>query len=146
MTITTDLLTGIAGMLQTAGIGVTASGTPFAPTDTAITYLDQPADPDHAITLTDYPVSDDARLPLTEVGVQIRMRGAPSDWQGVLAIRDAVYTLLQSATNLPFGSITVIQLLRHSSLPDGQDDLMRYEYVDNYYADIDLPATVNRPG
>ncbi|HET6917667.1 MAG TPA: hypothetical protein VFH56_16390, partial [Acidimicrobiales bacterium] len=72
-------------------------------------------------------------------------RGVPNDPLDNAQLRDAVNTALQSEAALTFGSVTVAQALRISSIPMGIDDNRRFEYADNYTFDVQLPSTANRP-
>lgn len=147
MSATFDLLDGIGATLAAAGL-VTyplAAGSTYGPTDTALAFARMPADPDRCVVLTDYAPSDDAGNPWGQRRVQIRTRGLPGRPDDAWALRDGIFVALQSASALTFGSVTVAQCLRVSSLPMGQDANLRFEYADNYLFDVQVPATVSRP-
>jgi hypothetical protein len=147
MSETFDLLDGIGQMLAAAGL-VTyplAAGAAYAPTDTALTFARMPADPDRCVVLTDYTVGDSAANPWTQIRVQVRTRGLPGRPDDVWTLRDGIYQLLQSAQARTFGSVTVAQCLRVSSIPLGQDANLRFMYADNFTLDVQLPSTSNRP-
>jgi hypothetical protein len=144
---TLDLLDGIGQTLAAAGL-VTyplATGATYAPTDTALAFARMPADPDRCVVLTDYAATDAAANPWSQIRVQLRTRGLPNRPDDVWALRDGIYALLQSVAGLTFGSVTVAQCLRVSSIPMGQDANLRFMYADNYAFDVQVPATVNRP-
>lgn len=144
---TLDLLDGIGQTLAAAGV-VTyplTAGQTYAPTDTALAFARMPQAPDRCVVLTDYTVSDDAANPWGQVRVQVRTRGLPNRPDDVWALRGGVFAVLQSAQALTFGTVTVAQCLRVSSIPMGQDANMRFEYADNYQFDVQVPATANRP-
>jgi len=144
---TLDLLDGIGQTLAAAGL-VTyplGAGATYAPTDTALASARMPADPDRCVVLTDYTLSDDAANPWSQIRVQVRTRGLPNRPDDVWALRDGVFQVLQSMSALTFGTVTVAQCLRVSSIPMGQDANLRFMYADNYTFDVQVPATANRP-
>lgn len=144
---TGDLLTGIAQELAAAGV-VTwplAAGAVYAAGQTGLAFSLMPQAPDRVVCLTAYATSDDAANPWSSVRVQVRTRGLPDDPLDLAALRDAVYAVLQSASALTLGSVTVAQSLRVSSVPLGIDVNRRFEHSDNYQFDVQLPATANRP-
>lgn len=146
MSATSDLLYGLAQFLAAAGVATyRADGSAYLGSETAVVFALMPQEPDRVVCLTDYTLSDDAANPWSQVRVQVRTRGLPNDPMDVRALRDAVYDALQSEAALTFGTVTVAQVLRVSSIPLGLDDNRRYELADNYTLDVQLPATVNRP-
>lgn len=147
MSITFDLLDGIGQTLAAAGLVryPLAAGQTYAATDTGLAFARLPAEPDRCVVLTDYTVTDDAANPWGQIRVQVRTRGLPGRPDDVWALRDGIYQLLQSTSALIFGSVSVAQCLRVSSIPMGQDDNLRFTYADNYACDVQVPATVNRP-
>lgn len=147
MSLTFDLLDGIGQTLAAAGL-VTyplAAGQTYAASDTGLAFARMPSEPDRCVVLTDYTVSDDAANPWGQVRVQVRTRGLPNRPDDVWALRGGVFAVLQSAQALTFGTVTVAQCLRVSSIPMGQDANMRFEYADNYQFDVQVPASANRP-
>lgn len=146
MSPTSDLLTGLAQFLADQGVVTYRSdGSAYAASETGVVFGLMPQTPDRVVCLTDYPVNDDAANPWSQVRVQIRTRGVPNDPLDNAQLRDAVNTALQSKAALTFGSVTVAQALRISSIPMGIDDNRRFEYADNYQFDVQLPSTANRP-
>lgn len=145
MSNTGDLLSGLAGDLVAAGVGVTASSTPFASTDTAIVYSRMPQAPDRVVVLSAYKVGGDSpAYPSGQVNVQVRTRGNPNDPGDADTLDDAVYDVIQGLKDRLYGGVHVTQALVKSSLPLGQDGNNRYERSTNYVLDVDLPATTNR--
>jgi hypothetical protein len=146
VSITTDLLDGFAGVLVAAGVATYRSdGSTYLPGETAVTFTILPQTPDRVVTLTDYPVLDDPKLPMASIGVQVRVRGIPGSPRDVQALRDSIYTALQGLADQTWGSVHAVQVYRRSSIPNGQDTSLRFEYFENYYVDVDLPVTANRP-
>lgn len=146
MSVTTDLLEGIAGMIAGAGLGVTFSPTGvYTASQTGVFMMMMPAAPDRVVTLTAVNQGDDISMPLGQVMVQVRGRGLPNRPTDVVKLLDDIFDVLHGATNLVFGSATVIQMNRKVSVPMGMDDSKRWERADQYYLDVDFPATTNRP-
>ncbi len=144
-----DLLDGLAQMAQTAGI---ANYTPpYSVSDTGI-YMsqmpmgDEASNPgtDRAVVFSAYALNDAVSLPMGQITVQVRTRGLEDPFD-VNVLDDQCYQLYQGLTDRTFGSVHVIQMLRKSSLPMGQDSNRRWERSSNYVCDVDLPPTSNRP-
>lgn len=146
MSTTSDLLYGVAQFLADAGVATyRADGSKYQTGETGVVFALMPQTPDRVVCLTDYTLSDDAANPWSQARIQVRTRGLPDDPMDVRALRDDVYDTLQSAADLTFGSVTVAQILRVSSIPLGVDTNNRFELADNYNFDLQLPATANRP-
>jgi hypothetical protein len=139
-----DLLNGVAALIATAGIAAFDQNGVYQPTDTGIFFKAVNPTPDRIITLTAYQVSDAVTMPETRYGVQVRMRGT-TDPRDVDELGDSVFTLLHGLTGAQFGSVTVEQMLRQSSITLGQDSAKRWERADAYYVDAGLTPTPNRP-
>lgn len=144
MSVTTDLLEGIAGMIV-AGVAGTTYNPSAATVNGGILLKFMPASPDRVITLTAVFQGDDITMPLGQVMVQVRGRGLPNRPTDVDDLLDSIFTVLHGTTNLTFGSVTVIQMNRKVSVPMGMDDSKRFERVDQFYLDLDFPASANRP-
>ena len=141
-----DLLTGLAGILNTAGAGTyRGDGSAYLATETAITFGDMPDQPNRCITLATYPLTDAPKEALSQVGVQVRSRGLPGDFLDASDLNDAVFNALQGLQERTFGTCYLIQLLRKSSIPMGMDASKRWETSSNFYADINPPTTPLRP-
>jgi len=146
MSHTNDLLTGLAGDIAAAGIGVYRSdGSAFLPTETGIGIGQLPETTDRAIALTDYGTTgDDITQPLSTIAVQIFCRGARNDRRDLNALRDPIYLLVQGMTHKNYGTCHVIQAYRFSSVPLGVDDAGRFLQADNYYFECNTPASAYR--
>lgn len=140
----TDLLVGVAELLDTAGAG-TWNGLGVAaatgPTDTAIALRQTPPDPDRSITLTDYPVTSNARLTDTVTGVNIRVRGrTPSQASATAA---AVYAALHALGRTALGTapnvILVTDAYLQSEAQVGPDNNGRAVRSINYYVSWNRP-------
>jgi hypothetical protein len=143
---TRDLLNGLAGMIVAAGFGVqNPPGVIYAPADTAVFFLTMPASPDRVIVLNAVSQGDNITMPLGQVMVQVRVRGLPNNPLDALDLSDSLFGILHGTKDLTFGSVHVIQMNRKVNVPMGQDAAKRSEIVDQYYLDVDAPATINRP-
>lgn len=140
---TENLVTGLAQYLATAGVGVWRATGVYLPAETAIVYRAVPQTPDRLITLAPYPVATGYQglADVTE-GVQARIRGLvdPRDCD---ALGDAVYELLDGATNLTFGGVRVVHIYRQSHTSLGQDGNGRWESSSNFYVDAMRPTANN---
>jgi hypothetical protein len=148
MSVTTDILNGVAQLLNDAAVGVFDANRVWTLTDTqtAITFKDVPAVPDRVLALSPFGANSDN--PLTTYGrqqLQLRARGT-TDPRDVDQILDSAFTVLHGATNLTFGSVHVVQILRVSTIPLGMDQQdRRWQRSDNYQLDVDLPTSPLRP-
>lgn len=144
---TTDLLTGLAGELNDAGVAVYDPTRIWVAddTDAAIVFGIMPPLPDRVVMLTAYKIGgDDPQHPAAAFRVQARTRGNPSDVLSVGDLDDAVDVVFQGLTDRVYGAVHLTQLLNRSSLQIGQDTNLRVERSTNYTADVDLPDTANR--
>lgn len=141
MSFTGDLLDGLAQLLATGGAGTyRADGTAYLPSETAIVLGGMPQTPDRVIVLSDYPVTDDPSLSDSVVGLQVRTRGG-ADPHDVKAVAGAVFDQLHGRTAFQAGVVRVVQALRQSGTPLGQDDNRRWEHSENYYLTVHRPST-----
>jgi hypothetical protein len=148
---TNDLLDGVAAAIAAAGIATYSTSGVYTTSQTGIYFSLMPAGSegtppgtDRAVVLTAYSVGDNAGRPWTQMRLQIRTRGT-ADPRDVNTLSDQIYNLLQSLGPVTYGTVTVSQILRVSSLPMGQDSNRRWEQSQNFTCDVNLPATSNRP-
>lgn len=138
-----QLLTGLAELLDTAGVGVWSPSAAPGATDVAICLIVLPQSPERIICLTDYPVSADPRLTDAVIGIQVRVRGT-DDPAVASDLRDAVYDAIQGQSITTLGTapnaVVVSSIAWQSEVPLGPDGLGRYERTINYY------VRVNRAG
>lgn len=133
------LLTGVAELLDVAGVGDwTAAGVSDG-TGVAIVLTDLPQTPDKIICLTHYDVLAHPSLTDSIQGVQVRVRG-DRDPRTSLDIMDAVYDALHALTHVTLGTapddVQVGQILWQSSAALGPDANGRYERSSNYYLNV----------
>lgn len=136
---TASLLSGLGEQLGAAGVGSWITSGTYGDDETAIVLGRTPPAPDRVIALASYPVEDDPQIPVSVLGVQVRCR-ATADPRAADDLADQVFDLWHGAMNLLIGGVRVVQILRRSSTPLGQDQSGRWERSDNYY------MTVQRPG
>jgi hypothetical protein len=143
-----DIMTGVAALLDTAGIGVydAANGPP--PTGLTLPWIrfkEMPDAPDRCIVITAYSYANQPRMALDQPRLQIRCRGARDDAFDVDEITGQVFDALHGLTYVTWGGVAVHQVLQQSRIPMGVDSDRRWELSDNYLIDADVPATANRP-
>lgn len=127
----TDLLRGIAELLDASGVGVYDETGPLPPGATGIVLGRLPDGPDRAIGLTTYPVSDDDSTD-SITGVQARIRAGVNPLD-VLALSDAVFDVLHNRRSWQARSVRVEISWRNSEAWIGQDQQGRMERTANYY-------------
>lgn len=135
----TDLLVGVAELLQAQGAGtwngLTAAVT-TTPTATAITIRQTTPAPDRSITLTDYPVTSNARLTDTLTGLNVRIRGT-RDPSSASDIAGKVYTALHALGRATLGTapnqVLVADIYLQSAAQVGPDANGRAVLSVNYY-------------
>ncbi|MFD9146205.1 minor capsid protein [Streptomyces diastaticus] len=132
MSYTTDLLDGVARLLDAADVGTYRPTGAYAPGETAITIAAMPPTPDRVICLTDYPVEDSPALTDTTTGVQVRTR-AGADPREVADLADAVHDVLHGSGRHRWGDAVVSLVYRTSAAPLGTDATGRHERTANYY-------------
>jgi hypothetical protein len=145
MSTTRDLLTGLAQIIADSSIAVYDPVGAYAATDTGVVLMKLPSTPDRVVALWAVPLTDGTMTPIGQTLIQVRTRGLPDQPLDTEDLGDAVFDLLHGIRNHPLGSVNIIQILRKSSIPNGQDNSKRFERIDHFYADIDYPPTTNRP-
>lgn len=128
---TSQLLEGLAALMESAGLGVYRPDGVYQAGETGIFLHRLPETPDRAYALTPYPVED---TDLTDVidGMQIRMRAGPDPLE-VSDMADTVRDLLHNRRGDTFGSVRIALMWRQSQAPMGQDTHGREELTANYY-------------
>lgn len=135
---TSELVRGLARLLQDSGIGKYIEEdddeSVFTQTDTAVVLKTLPPSPDRVIALNTYSPVDDLVLPHGSIMVQFRFRGRRGDVNDVDDLGDAVFDLLHGARYLDLipGQPAISRAARKSSLQIGADGNGRMERTDNY--------------
>lgn len=148
MTVTSDVLTGIAQLIAGAGLATWNPNGVYTTSQTGILMkimADGDTVPDRLLVLNLVPLTDEISNPLGRSMLQIAGRGARNNPLDVDALMDPVFDLLHGRTGDVFGSTTVVQMFRYSSVPMGEDSLIRSERADKYYLDIAAAPTALRP-
>lgn len=142
-----DLLDGLARALATASVATYRSdGSAYLAGETAVVFDAMPASPDRVVCLTPYGSNGDQPTQnLGQVRVQARVRGTAGNAADARDLAAAVFGALHGLTSVDYGTCHVIQCLRISSVPMGQDGSRRFERADNYAVDLNTPPTTARP-
>lgn len=137
-----DLLAGVATLLEAAGVGSWSPSAALSSGATAITLGKLPTNVDAAVSLALYPVTDDPSLSDSVLGLQVMSRTAPGDDpRPHLDLSAAVFDQLHGLhdTDLSTG-VRVVEAERRSGASLGQDDLKRWMRSDNYYVTVHRPS------
>lgn len=140
MSITSDLLQGLAADLNTQGLATYTGGA-----GGSVFFKALPTTPDRAVALTAYSAQDDPTQNLSTIRVQFYFRGAPNDATDVDDLADGVFLWLQGLQGRTYGAVHVAHALRISSMQMGVDSNKRCERSDNYAFTCNLPQTSGRP-
>lgn len=139
---TTDLLTGLAEHLATAGIVRWQAEGAYPLDGLPPTFLRALGDaPDIAVALAAYSDPELEHVGLSHVvqAVQIRSRG-DRDPTSADDLSDAIRDELHGAQRLTLGGVATSLIYRRSTTPLGVDAQGRYERVDNYYITAARPT------
>jgi len=138
----TLLLTGIAQLLATAGLGTWRDTGVYTAAETGIVMDTVPATPDRVITLTDYVVTDDPTLSDSVIGVQVRTRWADADPRPVKDLDGSIFDALHGLEGVTLtGGVHIVSMFRRSGTSMGQDIGSRWGRSSNYYATVHRPST-----
>lgn len=135
---TTDILVGLAGRIETAGIGTYEPTAAYNPASTVpvITLQGLPDKPDKAIALAYF--SNGGTGGVT-AAVEITIRG-DADPTSPDEIADVIWTLLDNADGFMLGSVHVALMYRQTSAPLGLDAAGRWMRSDTYFLIADRPS------
>lgn len=131
MSYTNQLLDGIAGLLEEAGVAVFRPDSVPADHETPIYRAVMPDTPDRAIAITDYPVEDNEHTNAI-TGVQFRLR-AGRDPDEIADLADGIFDALHNRRHYDCGDVHVALSYRQSQAWIGQDAHGRMELTSNYY-------------
>ena len=140
MSITSDLLGGLAADLNAQGLATYTGGA-----GGNVFFKALPASPDRAVALTAYASQDDATQNLSTIRVQFYFRGSRDNVTDVDDLADSVFLWLQGMQHKNYGVVHVAHALRLSAIQLGSDDSKRSERSDNYAFTCNLPSTSGRP-
>ena len=142
MSVTMDILEGFAA--EISGVQDDILWTPDAAAG-GIVMLTMPDSPDRIVVLNLIPQSDDPVLPMGTATVQVAARGTRGNALDVYTILDPIFTRMHGLTDRTWGSVHVCDIARYSSIPMGQDAVVRNEAIDKYTMNLDYPGTTARP-
>ncbi|MCX4672405.1 minor capsid protein [Streptomyces sp. NBC_01381] len=131
MSFLSEIVDGLARLLDERAVGVYRPDGIYAAGETAITDTVMPDGPDRAIVLTAYPVTESAALTDTVLAVQVRTRAGP-DPREVGALDDDVFAVLHASGRHTFGTARITLIYRFSSGSLGADANGRQERTSNY--------------
>ncbi|WP_405948879.1 minor capsid protein [Streptomyces prunicolor] len=131
MSFLTDVVDGLAKLLDAADIATYRPDGMYGADETAITDTVMPDSPDRAVVLTAYDTANSQNLTDTTVYVQARTRAGP-DPREVAALDDALFDVLHNSGPFLFGTARVVLITRQSAAPLGADTLGRFERTSNY--------------
>jgi hypothetical protein len=138
----TNLLTGIAQLLATAGLGTWRDTGVYTAAETGIVFDTVPATPDRVITLTDYVVTDDPTLSDSVIGVQVRTRWGGQDPRPVKDLDGSIFDALHGLEGVNLtGGVHIVSMFRRSGTSMGSDTNNRWMRSSNYYATVHRPST-----
>jgi len=143
MGFTTNLLTGLAELLNAENVGrwiPQGAGQSFAATDTAIAIDSLGASPDKGIALTLYDVEHSGGTD-SVMGLQCRVRGNPKDRTAAKDILDRIFDTLHDLEHVTIGGVPVVRIWWQSGANLGPDALNRPEHTANYYLQITRTGT-----
>jgi hypothetical protein len=146
---TGDMFDGLAGILQTAGVGryIPPADTTsvFVSGDTAIARLKLPSAPDRAVSLRVMRTVADVVYPFSTFLVQALTRGLPNNPNDAVALTDAVTFAILGLTNIQMGATHLVQVRFAGTIDLDEDDSMRSLWSTKFLADVDEPPTSLRP-
>lgn len=145
---TEEVLTGYASLLAGAGLADWNPDGTYTLSQTGILMkimADGTGVPDRVVVLNLVPLTDEISNPLGRSMLQVAGRGVRNDPLDVDRLMDPIFRFLHGRTGDVFGSVTVVQMFRISSVPMGEDALTRSERADKYYLDIAAAPTALRP-
>jgi len=135
---TTDILVGLAGRIETAGIGTYEPTAAYDPAATVpvITLQGLPDLPDKAIALAYFSSGGSGGV---TAAIEITIRG-DADPTSPDEIADAIWTLLDNAAGFDLGSAHVALMWRQTSAPLGVDAAGRWSRGETYFLIADRPS------
>lgn len=135
-----DLLLGIAALLDGQSVATYRDGTAYAAGETAIVFGELPSTPDRAIALALYNgPADEVTQNLSHPRLQLMFRGSPGLPLDAGDLADAAFGVLHGITHRDYGLAHLVQSLRVTAVPLGVDGNRRTMRADNYQLDVNTP-------
>jgi hypothetical protein len=142
---TSDLIVGFARTLDSAGIGLTyAEDTGYGPDDVAIVEATERVLDNAQVVLNWVALDDDVDVTQGTGILQVGIIGLPGDRRSPNDISWAVFGVLQQLTGAVFGSVSITDCWRQSSVPMGTDERDRTSRADQYRVTVEYPPTSHR--
>lgn len=142
----TRLLTAVAELLDTAGVGVwSPAAATYGPDDVVIFRGTERTVDNPQIILNWVDTEQHPEITQGTGILQVAIKGAAGQPGSVDDIGYAVFAALHGLTDEPAGPAVIVQCLRRNSVPMGQDDKLRKERADQYDVDVEWPPTSHRP-
>lgn len=138
----TDLTEGLAVWTAAGVAGVTyrPSGR-YDEGETGVVSRKVPQQPDRLITISARAIGDDPSLSDSDFAVQVRCRWGGEDERPADDLDDAIFDLWHGKTDLLLTTaVYVVQILRRSHAPLGQDELKRWSTSSNYVVTAHRPS------
>lgn len=133
------ITTGVAQMMDAAGIAVWRPDSPYLDSEVAITIGDLPSGPTQAVALTVYGSDEDPHYADSVVMLQALFRGT-SDIRSVDGMAAGLSDLLNGRAGFTLGGVPIIEAHRQSWSRMGQDGNSRWRRSDNYYLQAHTPS------
>lgn len=141
MGFTDDAMTGLAVLIDAAGVAKWRAVGAYVEPEVGIVINSVPQSPKSVLCLIPYPLADDPTLSESVLGVQVRARSADSNPAGATDLLDGVFDLLQGMWAVPLdGGIYLVSAERVSGTPLGEDANARAEFVDSYQLTLNRPS------
>lgn len=140
MGFTSDLLAGVAQLLDTDGVATWNPTGVYADNEVGIVIGPPSQKPPSLVALATYNSSDDPAAPDSIVFLQVRTRAPDDDPRKVQDLDDGVFDSLQGLRATVNG-IRVVYGRRNSSAPLGIDGSGRQERTSNYELMVHWPST-----
>lgn len=127
---TRQVLTGLAGLLDQAGLAAYREDGAYAAGETPVTFGAQHPTADACVTLTDYSDLADTATIVSRLNVQARTRH-PNFLDGRDLV-DGIRETLHRRTHVHLGQVLIGEIRLESFTPLGRDDRGRFEWSQNF--------------
>ncbi|SRR6266498_3983455 len=140
MGFTSDLLTGVAQLLDADGVAVWNPFGAYSATEIGIVIGVPSQDPPSLVALAVYNNVDDPAASDSTVMLQVRVRAPDDDPRKADDLADGVFNSLQGM-RATLNGIHIVYARRNSSYPLGIDSNGRQERTDNWDLVVHRPST-----
>ena len=133
-----------ARLAATGEIQYEADGV-YSGTSPAVVFGRIPDKPDNLIAVNIYDDQRDRDDTSPDVYVQLRFRTGGRDPRTTNALADSVFLAIHDASNVVWGTTSVLHCRRVVRAPIGADDNGRYERADSYRLTLNPTSTTSTP-